>query len=63
MEEATMTFPRTLFALGLLLLLVSLVAHARLDPYPGFRWLEEVGVIVGFLAIVVGFCLRAGTSR
>ncbi len=58
-----MTFPRILFTVGLFLLLVSLFAHARLDLYPGFKWLEEAGVIVGFLAIVVGFCLRARTSR
>jgi len=58
-----MTFARTLLALGVLLLVVALVAHARLDRSSGFGWLEEVGVVIGLLAIVAGLRLRRRTSR
>ena len=58
-----MTFPQTLRAVGVLLVLVSLFAHTRLDPYSGFGWLEDVGVVIGSLAILAGFCLRRGTPR
>ena len=58
-----MTLARILLAIGVLLLLVSLVAHARLDRYSGFGWLEEVGVVIGSLAILASFRFRRGTSR
>ena len=58
-----MTLARSLLAAGVLLLLASLAASARLDRYPGFGWLAEVGVVIGSLAIVAGFCLRRGTPR
>jgi hypothetical protein len=60
---ATMTLTRTLLAGGVLLVVGSLLAHARLDRYSGFGWLEEVGVVIGSLAIVAGLCLRLGRSR
>ena len=60
---ASMTLARTLLAGGVLLVVGSLLAHARLDRYSGFGWLEEVGVVIGSLAIVAGLCLRLGSSR
>ena len=58
-----MTLAWILLAIGVLLLLVSLVAHAGLDRYSGFGWLEEVGVVIGSLAILASFRFRRGTSR
>jgi hypothetical protein len=58
-----MTTPRILLAVGVVLLLVSLGAHASLDRYSGFGWLEEVGVVIGSLAIIASFRFRRGTSR
>ncbi len=43
---------------------VSLLADPlRLGRYHGFGWLQEVGVIGGFLAILAGFYLRGRASR
>jgi hypothetical protein len=58
-----MTLARTLLAAGVLLVIGSLLAHARLDRYSGFGWLEEVGIVIGSLAIVAALCLRLGSSR
>lgn len=59
-----MTAARALIGVGVLVALVSLLADPlRLGRYPGFGWLQEVGVIVGLLAILAGFCLRGRASR
>jgi hypothetical protein len=59
-----MTAARALIGVGVLVALVSLLADPlRLGRYPGFGWLQEVGVIVGCLAILAGFYLRGHASR
>jgi hypothetical protein len=59
-----MTAARALIGVGVLVALVSLLADPlRLGRYPGFGWLQEVGVIVGCLAILAGFYLRGQASR
>ena len=59
-----MTSARALIGVGVLVAFVSLFADPlRLGRYPGFEWLQEVGVIVGLLAILAGFYLRGRASR
>jgi len=59
-----MTSAQALIGVGVLVALVSLLADPlRLGRYPGFGWLQEVGVIVGCLAILAGFYLRGRASR
>jgi hypothetical protein len=59
-----MTSALALIGVGVLVALVSLLADPlRLGRYPGLGWLQEVGVIVGCLAILAGFYLRGRESR
>jgi hypothetical protein len=59
-----MTSAQVLIDVGVLVALVSLLADPlRLGRYPGFGWLQEVGVIGGLLAILAGFYLRGRASR
>ena len=59
-----MTSAQTLIGVGVLIALVLLFADPlRLGRYPGFGWLQEVGVIVGCLAILAGFYLRGRRCR
>jgi hypothetical protein len=59
-----MTSARALIGVGVLVAFVSLFADPlRLGRYPGLGWLQEVGVIVGLLAILAGFYLRGRASR
>jgi hypothetical protein len=58
-----MTFAHGLIGIGVVVTLVSLFADPlRLGRYPGFGWLQEVGVIIGLVAILAGFYLRGRAS-
>jgi len=53
-----------LIGVGALVAAVSLLADPLgLTRYPGFGWVQEVGVIIGILAILAGFYLRGRAPR
>jgi len=52
----TRTSAPALIGVGALVAAVSLLADPLgLTRYPGFGWVEEVGVIIGMLATLAGF--------
>jgi hypothetical protein len=60
----TRTSAQALIGVGVLVAAVSLLANPLgLGRYPGFRWLREVGVIIGILAILAGLYLRGRAPR
>lgn len=60
----TRTAAQTLIGVGVLVTAVSLLANPLgLGRYPGFGWAQEVGVIIGILAILAGFYLRGRAPR
>jgi hypothetical protein len=60
----TRTSAEALIGVGAFVAAVSLLANPLgLGRYPGFGWLREVGVIIGILAILVGFYLRGRAPR
>jgi hypothetical protein len=55
----TRTSGQALIGVGVLVAAVSLLANPLgLARYPGFGWVQEIGVIIGILAILAGFHLR-----
>lgn len=60
----TRTSAQALIGVGVLVAAVSLLANRLgLGRYPGFGWVQEVGVIIGILAILAGFYLRGRAPR
>ena len=60
----TRTSAPALIGVGALVAAVSLLADPLgLTRYPGFGWVQEVGVIIGILAILAGFYLRGRAPR
>ena len=60
----TRTSAQALIGIGVLVAAVSLLANPfGLGRYPGFGWVQEVGVIIGILEILAGFYLRVRAPR
>jgi hypothetical protein len=60
----TRTSAPALIGVGALVAAVSLLADPLgLARYPGFGWVQEVGVIIGILAILAGVYLRGRAPR
>ena len=60
----TRTSAQALIGIGVLVAAVSLLANPfGLGRYPGFGWVQEVGVIIGILEILAGFYLRGRAPR
>jgi len=60
----TRTSAQALIGVGVFVAAVSLLANPLgLGRYPGFGWAQEVGVIIGILAILAGFYLRGRAPR
>ena len=60
----TRTAAQDLIGVGVLVAAVSLLADPLgLARYPGFGWVQEVGVIIGILAILAGVYLRGRAPR
>ena len=60
----TRTSAQALIGVAGLVAAVSLLANPLgLGHYPGFGWVQEVGVIIGILAILAGVYLRGRAPR